>query len=116
MKSSDDPIYIKSMTEYLELVEATNDKPMVIDFTASWCPPCKRIGPIFVAKMADYPELVMKKVDVDEQKDIVELTKIQAFPEFKVYKDGKVVDSLTGANEGGLETLLQKAKALVQVN
>ena len=47
---------------------ANGGKPLVIDFTATWCPPCKMIGPIFEKHAANYPELVLKKVDVDANK------------------------------------------------
>ena len=43
----------------------TNGKPLIIEFTAVWCPPCKRIGPIYEDHVTNYPELTMKRIDVD---------------------------------------------------
>ena len=60
-------IYLDDLEAFeLAVADTLKGKPLVIDFTASWCPPCKRIGPIFEGLISKYPELVMKKVDVDE--------------------------------------------------
>merc|ERR1712110_627939 len=61
-------MYLADKAAFDAAVAATADggKPLVIDFTATWCPPCKRIGPIYEGHVANYPELVMKKIDVDQ--------------------------------------------------
>ena len=88
-------------------VQATSGgKPLVIDFTASWCPPCQRIGPIYVAKVADYPEIVMKKVDVDANQAAAQAAGVQCMPTFKVYKNGAEVEKMEGASDQGLIDLL----------
>ena len=89
---------------------ANGGKPLVIDFTATWCPPCKRIGPIFVGHVANYPELVLKKLDVDANAEGAQEAEVDCFPTFKVYKNGKEVDKLEGADNRGLIKLLNKAK------
>ena len=90
---------------------ANGGKPLVIDFTATWCPPCKRIGPIYEGHVANYPELVMKKLDVDANSEAAQAAGIQAMPTFKVYKDGAEVNSMRGASDQGLIDLLDQAKA-----
>ena len=89
---------------------ANGGKPLVIDFTASWCPPCKKIGPIFVGHVANYPELVLKKLDVDANKGGAQAAKVQCMPTFKVYKNGKEVDMQEGNDEKDLIKLLNRAK------
>ena len=93
-------------------IAATNGgKPLVIDFTATWCPPCKRIGPIFVGHVANYPDLVLKKLDVDANAEGAQAAGIQCMPTFKVYKNGAEVEKMEGASDQGLIDLLNRAKA-----
>ena len=86
-------------------------KPLVIDFTATWCPPCQRIGPVYASKVAEYPELVLKKVDVDANAEAAQAAGIQCMPTFKVYKNGAEVEKMEGASDQGLVDLLNRAKA-----
>ena len=107
-----DSIYIKSIDEFNQLVSATaGGKPLVVDFTATWCPPCKKIGPVYDGLMANYPALIMKKVDVDEVAEVTQVANVEAFPTFKVYKGGVESDCLSGADEEGLVQMLDKAKS-----
>ena len=104
-----DSMYITTLDEFNSL--KAGDKPLVIDFTATWCPPCKRIGPIYEGHVANYPELVMKKVDVDAASEVAQACGIQCMPTFKVFKGGEEVDKMEGASDDGLVALLNKAKA-----
>merc|ERR1712110_252784 len=106
-------MYIADKAAFDAAIAATADggKPLVIDFTAVWCPPCKRIGPIYEGHVANYPELVLKKLDVDANSEGAQAAGIQAMPTFKVYKDGAEVNSMRGASDQGLIELLDQAKA-----
>ena len=97
-------MYLADIAAYNKAVAATKDggKPLVIDFTATWCPPCKHIGPIFEKMAAEYPELVLKKLDVDANKAAAQAAGISAMPTFKVYVNGSEVDQMRGASEKGL--------------
>ena len=86
-------------------------KPLVIDFTATWCPPCKRIGPIYEAQVANFPELTLKKLDIDANPQGKEAAGVSKFPTFKVYKNGVEVDMMEGATEESLLDMLNRAKA-----
>merc|ERR1712110_415098 len=89
--------YLADKAAYDEALKS--EKPLVIDFTATWCPPCKMIGPIFEAMAKDYPAWTFKKVDVDANADAAGAAKIACMPTFKFYKNGEVVDTLEGASE-----------------
>ena len=106
-------MYLATKADFDAAIAATANggKPLVIDFTATWCPPCKRIGPIYEGHAANYPELVLKKLDVDANAEGAQAAGIQAMPTFKVYKDGAEVNSMRGASDQGLIDLLDQAKA-----
>ena len=57
--------YLATKADFDKCLADAGDKVVAIDFTATWCPPCKMIGPKFEAMVADYPNCVLKKVDVD---------------------------------------------------
>merc|ERR1711977_462603 len=78
-------------------------KLVVIDFTATWCGPCQRIGPKFVAFAEKYPDVVFIKVDVDENEEVAAECGISAMPTFHYYKNKTKVDELVGASEASLE-------------
>ena len=106
-------MYLATKADFDAAIAATANggKPLVIDFTATWCPPCKRIGPIYEGHVANYPELVLKKLDVDANAEGAQAAGIQAMPTFKVYKDGAEVNAMRGASDQGLIELLDQAKA-----
>jgi thioredoxin 1 len=81
-----------------EEVVATG-KPLVLDFWATWCGPCKMVGPIIEALAAEYEgKVIVGKVDVeDEADDLVGQFGIRNVPTVLFIKDGKVVDKLVGA-------------------
>jgi thioredoxin 1 len=72
--------------------------PVLIDFWATWCNPCKMIGP-FISQLADEYEGRIKigKVNVDEEADIAQKHGIISIPTLVVYKDGNVVQQNVGA-------------------
>ena len=83
---------------------------MVIDFTASWCGPCKLIAP-FYAELSDSEEVkqlgvVFLKVDVDENADTAQEYNVSAMPTFIFVKNGEVVDRLMGANAARLQEMV----------
>ena len=95
------------MLETLAAFEAAkkDNKLMVIDFTATWCPPCQMIGPKFV-EMAALPEnasVKFYKLDVDANGEGSQAAGISCMPTFQFYKDGQKVDELQGANEAELK-------------
>ncbi|KAH8094694.1 putative thioredoxin [Cristinia sonorae] len=101
---------INSFEEFTALING--DKPIVIDFWATWCGPCRVISPIFEKLAPQFPQLGFYKVDVDEQSQISEEVDIRAMPTFAVFKNGQKVKELVGANPQGLHTILVESRAL----
>ncbi|XP_078149277.1 thioredoxin H-type-like [Carex rostrata] len=78
-------------------------KIVVIDFTATWCGPCRFIGPIFVELSKKFPNLVFLKVDVDEQADVAKQYNVEAMPTFLFLKNGAEESKIVGADKNALE-------------
>ena len=84
----------------------------VIDFTATWCPPCQMIGPKFVlmAGEADFAGVTFFKLDVDANEAGSQKAQINCMPTFQFYKGGVKVDELQGADEQSLRAKITKHK------
>ncbi|XP_062181438.1 thioredoxin H-type-like [Phragmites australis] len=102
-------IAIHSLDEWSIQIEEANSakKLVVIDFTASWCGPCRIMAPIFADMAKKYPNVVFLKVDVDEIKTIAEQFSVEAMPTFLFMKEGDVKDRVVGAMKEELPKRLQ---------
>ena len=98
---------IKVTKENFEEIKAS-DKPVLIDFYADWCGPCRMVLPI-VAKIADeHPEYVIGKVNVDEEGELAKSFGVMSIPTLVVLKGGEVVNKSIGAkNEVQILQLLE---------
>ena len=102
--------YLKTKADFDKAVEDSAEKLVVIDFTASWCPPCKMIAPKYEEMAKENPEATLYKIDVDENKEGAQAAGIQAMPTFKFYKGGKEVDMQRGANEAAVREKIAQHK------
>ena len=81
-----------------EVIEASKTKPIIVDFWAPWCEPCKQLTPILEAEILKYKDkLVLAKINIDENQDIAAQFKIQSIPTVYAFFEGKVVDGFQGA-------------------
>ncbi|MCD6480198.1 thioredoxin [Candidatus Bathyarchaeota archaeon] len=103
--------------EVIELNEVNFDdaiskasKPVLVDFWAVWCPPCRVMSPIVEEMARDYAgKAYFAKVNVDENQRLALRFRVMSIPSFLLFKGGRLVDRVIGAvGRRGLEAMLRK--------
>lgn len=84
-------------------------KPVIVDFTASWCGPCKLIAPVFEELANATLGCIFVKVDVDEASDVSGEAGVRAMPTFMKYKNGAKADEFSGADPAKLKAMVASA-------
>ena len=91
-----------------QVIEASKEKPVLVDFWATWCGPCKMLSPLVEELAGEKSELLnVAKIDVDENQAVSSQFGIMSIPTLILFKDGKPVKQLVG--------YMPKARLLSQI-
>lgn len=84
-------------SENFQDVVMNSDKPVLLDFWAPWCGPCRMVGPIIDEIAGERSDITVGKVNVDEQVALAQQFRVMTIPTLMVIKNGQVVHQSTGA-------------------
>lgn len=104
---------ISNITEFEEII--AGDKPVVLDFYADWCGPCRALLPVLEAASNFYAEdIVVAKINVDQNADLAAKFSVRSIPAVFLMKNGAVVDQFTGVQ--GSTEINSRIDNLISVN
>ncbi|XP_054253314.1 thioredoxin [Indicator indicator] len=98
---------VSNLSEFEAELKAAGTKLVVVDFSATWCGPCKMIKPVFHNLSEKYGEVVFIEIDVDDAQDVATHCDVKCMPTFQFYKSGNKVQEFSGANKEKLEETIK---------
>ena len=75
----------------------SSEKPVLLDFFAEWCGPCRMVSPIVDEIANEHPEFLVAKINVDEEPELAANFGVMSIPTLVVMKDGKIINQSAGA-------------------
>lgn len=108
--ASNDVVTLEDGTFDAEVLKS--DIPVLVDFWAVWCGPCKAIAPVVEQIAKDFKGKVkVGKMDIDHHREVAQKYNIRSIPTLLVFKGGKVVDTVIGADRTRLIESIKKVAA-----
>lgn len=83
--------------ENFETEVLQSEKPVLVDFWASWCGPCKMVAPVLEEIAGEITDVKIAKINVDEQPELSQKFQVMSIPTLILFKEGKVVNTTVGA-------------------
>ena len=103
---------LKSLqNEFLQETDLMTDEPKLVNFFASWCPPCKAIAPKFEALSTEYPDISFLKIDIDENPEAAGDAGIRSVPTFQFANGQSKLAEFAGADESALADNIRKLQS-----
>ena len=85
---------LKITRDNFEKEVLNSDKPVLLDFWAAWCTPCKMVSPIIEEIASEVKDAKVGKINIDEEPELAAAFNIMSIPTLAVMKNGKVIDSM----------------------
>lgn len=103
---------VELTTENFDQLVTASEKPVLVDFWASWCGPCRMIGPVLEQMATEQGDrAVIGKLNVDQHPEVAARFGIRNIPTLLFFKDGEIVDKTVGA--ASLQSLQEKMNPLL---
>lgn len=87
---------METLTTQTFLTAINSEKPVLVDFTAKWCGPCKRLAPVLEELSKEFTEIDFYKLDIDESSQVKDRFGIRSVPTLMIFKNGRPIAKFVG--------------------
>lgn len=102
MEANNNIIDVTASSFITDVIEQSKQKPVLVDFWADWCEPCKNLMPLLQQLAEKYPQdFILAKINADQEQELAMQVGIQSLPTVVLIKAGEIVDSFTGLKPAG---------------